>query len=215
MQRTLESVFEKVKQIDLIVNNAGKAIMGSLENTTEESIKEVFDVNVLGAIRMIQIAISCFRKQGYGKIINISSLIGLSVDIPLASIYAMSKFAVEGLTEGLYYELKAQNIDIHLVEPGGFKSSLGTNALFFPSKKDSVYAEINEHLDAYLDSKSTDINSPHTNIEDVVSTVYKLATGEINSFRNPVGRDSEEILNLRSNKSIEEYLKIVSNRFIK
>ncbi|HBG41304.1 MAG TPA: short-chain dehydrogenase/reductase, partial [Porphyromonadaceae bacterium] len=149
------------------------------------------------------------------KIINISSSIGLSVDIPLSSVYAMSKFALEGLSEGVYYELKSQNIDIHLVEPGGFRSSLGANAFMIQPGKNSVYGEINECLNTYLESKATDIHCPHTDMEDIVKTVYKLATGEIDSFRNLVGGDAKEILDLRSNNSIEEYLQRIGSRFIR
>ncbi|MDR6193268.1 SDR family oxidoreductase [Siphonobacter sp. SORGH_AS_0500] len=208
-----EELHLSASTIDLVINNAGRAVLGSLEDTTIDAVQQIFEVNVLGVIRMLQALVPYYRKRGKGRIINVSSLSGLAVDIPLASVYAMSKFALEGLTEGVFFELKALGIDIHLVEPGGFKSSLVDNAILFPTDKDPVYDSINANLSKVLTTKLTDPHSPHTAITDVVETIYKLAIGEINAFRNPVGSDTAEILQLRSNQTIDDYLDVIGSKF--
>lgn len=214
VEKAINQAIAYGSKIDVVINNAGVAIVGPLEYTPEEAIKKIVDVNVLGPTRVIKKIIPQFRRQGYGKIINVSSLIGLSVDIPLASVYAMSKFAVEGLSEGLFYELKALNIDLHLVEPGGFKSSLIDNALFFNDENNTSYRSIADKLQNAVKSKSENADTPFTDIKDVITTIYQLAIGKKNSFRNPIGDDTARILKLREVNSIDTYLTILSERFL-
>lgn len=201
-------------QIDVVINNAGMAIVGALEETSNQQIQQVFEVNVLGTVNVIKSILPIFKQRSKGKIINISSSIGISVDIPLASVYAMSKFALEGLSEGIYYELKAHNIDLHLVEPGGFQSSLINNAIINPPVKNTIYSNVFDRLNQTLEAKSNDENALHTKIEDIILIVYQLANNEKNNFRNPVGGDTKEILKIRNETSINDYLTLIGQRFL-
>ena len=111
-------------KIDIVVNNAGMGTYGALELANEEDIDWQFAVNTRGPINVIRAFLPHFRDNKGGMFINISSFMGVTTAVPLGSLYNMSKFALEGLTEGLYYELKPLNIDLRLIEQGG---STGTN----------------------------------------------------------------------------------------
>ena len=119
---------KKFGKIDAIVNNAGYGLLGPLENTTEDQVKSQFDVNVLGTINTIRVALPHFRENKSGKIINIASMLG-RITLPFMSMYAASKYAVEGLSEDLYYELKDFNIQVKIIEPGTIHTDFFTTSL--------------------------------------------------------------------------------------
>lgn len=107
--------------IDVVVNNAGVGLAGPLEAIPMDQIEAHFQTNVFGAVRMIQETLPFFRMQMHGVIVNISSVAG-TFGVPFLSPYCSGKFAMEGLSESLYYELFPFNICIKLVEPGGIKT---------------------------------------------------------------------------------------------
>jgi NAD(P)-dependent dehydrogenase (short-subunit alcohol dehydrogenase family) len=107
--------------IDVVINNAGVGLAGPLEAISMEEIEAHFQTNVFGAIRVIQGMLPFFRTQQHGVIVNISSIVG-TFGVPLMSPYCAGKFALEGLSESLFYELRPLNIQIKLVEPGGIKT---------------------------------------------------------------------------------------------
>ncbi|MFL6344053.1 MAG: SDR family oxidoreductase, partial [Nitrososphaeraceae archaeon] len=112
--------------IDVIVNNAGYALVGALEQTSMEEIKAQFETNFFGAVRVMQAVIPAMREQRSGKIINITS-IGGRIAIPLDSIYHATKFALEGLSESIQHELEPFGIKVILVEPGAVGSTFWKN----------------------------------------------------------------------------------------
>lgn len=107
--------------IDVVVNNAGVGLAGPLEAIQMSEIEAHFQTNVFGTVRMIQAIVPLFRQQKHGVIVNVSSVVG-TFGLPFISPYCAGKFAVEGLSESLYYELLPFNIRIKLVEPGGIKT---------------------------------------------------------------------------------------------
>ena len=124
-QSILEAIYEiigKKNQIDILVNNAGYSLLGPLEQLHMEEIKEEFETNFFGIIKLIQCVLPIMRKQRYGRIINISSLAG-RIGFPLSSAYVSSKFALEGLTESLRYEVQDFGIHVILIEPGVIKTN--------------------------------------------------------------------------------------------
>jgi len=108
-------------KIDVVVNNAGVGLAGPLEAIPMDEIEAHFQTNVFGGVRMIQEILPFFRTQNHGVIVNISSVAG-TFGVPFLSPYCAGKFAMEGLSESLYYELLPFNIRIKLVEPGGIKT---------------------------------------------------------------------------------------------
>ncbi|MGH1361906.1 MAG: SDR family oxidoreductase [Calditrichia bacterium] len=105
--------------IDVVVNNAGYGVAGYTEAVTTDQMKHIFDVNVFGVHRVIRAALPGMRAQGSGLFINISSVMGRVV-LPFASPYTATKFALEGFSESLRYELAPIGVDVTIIEPGGF-----------------------------------------------------------------------------------------------
>ena len=109
-------------RIDVVINNAGYALIGAFEENSMEEIKAYFETNFFGAIRVMQAVIPIMRKQRRGKIVNITSM-GGRIAVPLDSIYHGTKFALEGLPESVQYELEPFGIKIILIEPGAVGSN--------------------------------------------------------------------------------------------
>jgi NAD(P)-dependent dehydrogenase (short-subunit alcohol dehydrogenase family) len=107
--------------IDVLVNNAGYGLFGPLEGVSTAELERVFRTNVLGMAAMIRHVLPVMREQKGGTIVNLSSVAGRTAD-PFASAYSATKFAVEGLSESLRYELQAHRIRVKVIEPGHFKT---------------------------------------------------------------------------------------------
>lgn len=118
----VEFILQKEKSIDVLINNAGMGIAGDLEHTSIEKDKEQIETLFIGSLRMIKKVLPTMHKQDSGMIINISSIGGL-IGLPYQNMYSAAKFAVEGLSESLYKELRSTNINVILVEPGDFKTN--------------------------------------------------------------------------------------------
>lgn len=123
VQNALASVIAKEGRLDVVVNNAGVYAGGLAETFTEADLERMFDVNVKGTWRVMRACLPQLRKQGEGLIINISSGLG-RFSAPFMTIYNSSKFAVEGITEGIHYEVKSLGVDVVLVQPGAFPTEL-------------------------------------------------------------------------------------------
>lgn len=114
-------------RIDLLVNNAGVGLVGAAEETPIEGIKQLFDTNLYGVVRMTNAVLPIMRRQRSGRIVNLSSIMGV-IPGPFNALYAASKHAVEGYSESLDHEVRTLGIRIILVEPGMTKSSFEENA---------------------------------------------------------------------------------------
>ncbi|TMR24303.1 SDR family NAD(P)-dependent oxidoreductase [Nonomuraea turkmeniaca] len=127
------TVFESVKRakehfgrLDIIVNNAGYAQVGAIEELTEQQLRDQFETNLFGAVWVVQAALPYLREQGAGHIIQMSSAAGL-IAMPLGGAYQISKWAVEALNESLAQEVAGFGIKVTVVEPGGFATRSGKN----------------------------------------------------------------------------------------
>lgn len=121
LREVLETIFEKEGHIDVLINNAGMGISGSVEGTSIEDAKHLFDVNFFAAFQVIQSVIPYMRDQEYGKIINISSL-AATFPIPFQAFYSASKSALSALSYALQNELKPFHIGVSVILPGDIKS---------------------------------------------------------------------------------------------
>jgi len=106
-------------RIDVLINNAGYGLFGSIEETTELEARAQMETNFFGLLWLTQAAVAVMREQGYGHIIQVSSIVGL-IALPVLGLYNASKFAVEGLTETLAAEVKGFGINVTLVEPNSY-----------------------------------------------------------------------------------------------
>jgi NAD(P)-dependent dehydrogenase (short-subunit alcohol dehydrogenase family) len=123
VQQAVDRVIAEAGRIDVLVNNAGFSMNGVAESFTTADVQAIFDVNVFAPWRFIKQVLPAMRKQAEGLIINVTSGFG-RVSFPFATIYAGSKFGLEGLSEGLHYEVKRLGIDVAILEPGAFPTEM-------------------------------------------------------------------------------------------
>ena len=124
---SISQITDESSRIDVLVNNAGYDVMGAVEDISIDEFKSQFETNLFGVIRVTKEVLPIMRNQRAGNIINISS-VGGRIGIPLNSAYISSKFALEGLSESMRYELEQFGIDVILIEPGVVKSNFFENA---------------------------------------------------------------------------------------
>lgn len=124
VQSVINTIIENEGRIDVLVNNAGYAVYGSVEDVTIDEARRQFDVNIFGLARLTQLVLPHMRKQKSGKIINMSSM-GGKLYTPLGAWYHATKHALEGWSDCLRLELKQFGIDVVIIEPGGIKTEFG------------------------------------------------------------------------------------------
>jgi NAD(P)-dependent dehydrogenase (short-subunit alcohol dehydrogenase family) len=134
-------------QIDVLINNAGYGLFGTIEETTEQEARDQIETNVFGLLWITQAVIPVMRKQGKGHIIQVSSALGL-VTLPVLGIYNASKFAVEGLSETLAMEVKNFGINVTLVEPNGFATDWGGASAIHAQQPIKEYEPVKEAFKA-------------------------------------------------------------------
>lgn len=157
--RTVEDVLRDFGGIDALVNNAGYAAIGPFEAADDEQIKRQFETNLFGLMRVTRAVLPHFRERRQGVIVNVSSVAGRTT-FPLFSLYNSTKWAVEGFSEALWYELRHFNIKVKLIQPGAIKTD------FYSRSYDQIS---NDEL--------TDYHSISTPVFNKVSRVSRFAMG--------------------------------------
>jgi NAD(P)-dependent dehydrogenase (short-subunit alcohol dehydrogenase family) len=138
----IQQTKEQFGRIDVVVNNAGYGIGGSIEELTDKETRDSFEINVFGMINVIRHVLPILRQQGSGHIINISSIAGIAPATGW-SVYGAAKYAVIGLTEVLAEDVKALGIKATVIAPGAFRTNfLKADSLVLSEKKIDAYAEI-------------------------------------------------------------------------
>lgn len=198
-------------KIDVVVNNAGMGTYGALELAKETDIDWQFAVNTRGPINVIRAFLPHFRENGGGMFINISSFMGFTTAVPLGSLYNMSKFALEGLTEGLYYELKPLNIELRLIEQGGSHgNNFVDNIIWNASPEITAYDDLTGKLKKLMTTRDDSLmDDPAV----IVKAIADLATGESKKFRTVIGDAGNGLMALRNALPIEEYLEKIAAGF--
>lgn len=140
VQSVVAEVLGEAGRIDLLVNNAGIGLLGGAEESTTAQTRALFDVNVFGTMRMTSAVLPVMREQRRGRIVNLSSILGL-IPAPYNALYAATKHAIEGYSESLDHEVRTQGIRIVLVEPGVTRTSFEEN-LTRPDRPLAIYDKI-------------------------------------------------------------------------
>jgi NAD(P)-dependent dehydrogenase (short-subunit alcohol dehydrogenase family) len=217
-QKAIDMVLHEQNRIDIIVNNAGYSLVGALEQISMDEIKEEFETNFFGIIKLIQKVLPQMRKQQSGRIINVSSLAG-RIGLPIASAYVSSKFALEGLSESLKYEVQDFGIYVILMEPGVIKTNFiknlkigkqvitSENGDVNTSSADLPYADISQKRISAFKPRFEKGSSP----KEVANSILEAATSDKPKFRYIVGQDASKLMEIRKNTSDEEFGKIVMN----
>jgi NAD(P)-dependent dehydrogenase (short-subunit alcohol dehydrogenase family) len=202
----INTVVKGKDRIDVVVNNAGYDLMGALEETSMEELKGQFETNLFGAVRVMQSVIPIMRKQAGGIIVNITSL-GGRISFPLNSAYHATKFALEGLSESIQYELDPFGIKIIVIEPGGVGSNFLKN-LKMVSKANSPYGPLQNCMSEYFKQWSQNVTHP----SEVAKTILRAVTSYNPDFRYVVGKDAMMTLDSRRTKSDREFQDMIKKQ---
>ncbi|RED59325.1 SDR family oxidoreductase [Cohnella lupini] len=211
VQSSVDQAISAFGRIDVVVNNAGMGSYGALELAAEETIDWQFAVNARGPINVIRKFLPHSRTNGGGMFINISSFMGVTTAVPLGSLYNMSKFALEGLTEGLYYELKPLNIELRLIEQGGSSGNNFVNSIIW--NKDEKITAYDKQMDNLKNMMTNRDNAQLDDPQTIVDAIAAQATGESKQFRTVIGEAGNGLLALRNSVPIEQYLDTIANNY--
>lgn len=193
VEGAIESTLAGFGRLDVVVNNAGFAVDGVFEGMTDEVIRRQFDTNVFGLMRVTRAAIPVFRRQGGGTLVQVSSM-GGRVTFPLYSIYHGTKWAVEGFSESLAFELRPFDIRIRIVEPGAIRTDFyGRSRERVPDAVAPDYSALVERCEA------VSIAAGHSGADPalVADTILRAATDRGWRLRYPVAAPAPLMLALR------------------
>ena len=203
---------EHFGKIDVLLNNAGYGTSGIFEAATDEQIRRQFEVNVFGLMDVTKAILPRFRENKEGLIINISSM-GGRITLPTLSLYHSTKFAVEGFSEALSYELASQNIRIKLIEPGSIKTDFQGRSmdLYF----DDSLTDYKEFVDNYREARKKMSENPNRGgyPEMVAEAIYKAVTDGSTQLRYLVGDDAKAYVKIKEESGDEAFIKHVSQAF--
>ena len=197
-------ILQERGRLDALVNGAGYLVLGSLEDLPAEEMKCQMDTNFFGAVRVIKAVLPSMRRTG-GRIINVSSVGGL-VGFPLSSAYVASKFALEGLTESLRYELKKFGILISAVEPGVVKTGLYESMRAYapegsPYQTDALCRQVGALAERGADPRL------------VAAKILDILREDDPSLRYSVGEDSGIILQEKASRAPPEFEEYIERTF--
>jgi NAD(P)-dependent dehydrogenase (short-subunit alcohol dehydrogenase family) len=193
IKKTIEKVISDFGKIDVVLNNAGYGAKGPFEAASKGQIKRQFDVNVFGLMAVIQHILPHFRQNNSGAIINVSS-IGGRLTIPLYSLYHGTKWAVEGFSESLAYELAQFGIKVKIIEPGTIKTD------FTGRSEDTLKKEGLDSYESFIkncDEQFAKFINKAADPKLVAQTIYKAATDTSKRLRYIVGKDAKMFWTIR------------------
>jgi len=203
VNQAINQIKNEVRTIDILINNAGYGLVSTVEDASEEEMINQFNINVFGVLRTCKAVIPIMREHNSGVIINISSFLG-KIGLPLLTFYNSSKYAVEGITDSLRYELEAFNIRVHSVMPGFFntkfaRENLVTNLETF--NEDSPYAPLASRLAPRI---VEEINSGN-DASIVGKLILDIIEDEKYSARVTVGDKASKFIPMRKELSDEDF----------
>ena len=240
VRNAIQKILDEKEKVDILVNNAGYGLFGALEDMSLDEIKRQFETNLFGAMRTIKEILPTMRKQKNGIIINVTSIAGV-VGIPAECIYVSSKFALEGLSESISYELQPFGIKVILVEPGVINTNFIPNIKFPNSNEDDNKhqtplnkKEEESKVKYYSNNDIKQKNSSHysNTIDAFLSHYYpamknaplpkEVATVILEAIKNAsdssdylfryvIGEDSKTLADAKKNLSDSELHRFISN----
>jgi NAD(P)-dependent dehydrogenase (short-subunit alcohol dehydrogenase family) len=196
-------------RIDVWLNNAGYGAFGPVEAGRRNEIERQFDVNVFGLIACVQAVAPHFRERKAGVLINISSIGGI-MTVPAYAVYNATKFAVEGLSEGLWYELGTFGIKVKVIEPGAIKTEFGGRSQdVWDVSRVPAYAPFMDKVKAARARYITNSSTP----ELVAEVIYREATDPSDRMRYIAGADARRLIPLRRLLGAGRTMRMIKQRF--
>ena len=211
IENTINNIKNEANRIDILINNAGFGLVGFFEDLTLDEIRDQFETNFFGVLNITKKIIPIMRLQKSGTIINISSGAG-QVGFPGISAYVSTKFAIEGFSESLTYELLPYGIKVVIIEPGVIKTNFFRNCKVSEHsvKKNSTYST---SLDKF--QKNIEIMQEHaTSPTDVAKVIIQVLGNSEPKQRYIVGNDVAMILEAKKNLSDNEFKKMMIQNII-
>ncbi|GAB5519553.1 MAG: oxidoreductase [Rhodothermales bacterium] len=204
------AAIDRFGQIDALVNNAGYGAYGPLEAFDMAGIRRQFETNVIGLLDVTKAVLPGLRAQGSGTIVNISS-IGGRIAFPLGTLYHGTKFAVEGLSEALHYELATVGIRVKIIEPGLVATNFGRRSFDFRAGEIPAYLPLVEGQSAGFGT----IAAEHgvSNPDAVAEVVYQAVTDGRTTLRYAAGADAVALLADRMANDDEAFIDSIQTRF--
>ena len=209
IKTAIAGTLEKFGQIDAVVNNAGYGLLGAFEAASQEQIEKQFQTNVFGLMNVCREIIPYFREQKHGIIVNVAS-VGGRITFPFSSLYNSTKWAVEGFSESLQYELEQFNIRVKIIEPGPIKTD------FYDRSKDITRKEGLTAYDYMLDKAMSNLLKAGKDAPDgkvVAETIYEAVTDGSNKLR--YGVNTKGILTARRFLPDTLFLKLIKSVILK
>ncbi len=190
VRAVIDKILATTGRLDAIVNNAGFSMRGSVEDVPMEQARAIFETNFFGALRVCRAAAPALRAHG-GYIVNISSLAGL-VGLPFTAHYCASKFALEGLSESLRYELRPYGVHVVLVEPGDYRTGIQVSRRISAETQQGVYARA---FDAFLQKRQA-FEARSATAEPVAALVEKILNDPRPKLRYVIAMPGQGLLPL-------------------
>lgn len=210
IEAAIAAVVRDFGGLDALVNNAGYGVDGVFEAMSDEVIQRQFDTNVLGLMRCTRAVIPQLRAQGHGVIVQIAS-VGGRVTFPLYSIYHATKWAVEGFSESLQYELEPLGIRVKIIEPGAIKTDFYDRSREFVMRDDlrPAYGEFVRQVEKVSQETGAKAVGP----EVVAKTIFKAVTDNSAQLRYPIAYPANVLLPLRRVVSDGVFRRVVKSSY--
>lgn len=189
--------------LDVLVNNAGIGLFGAHEAVSDEVVRQVFETNTFGVMAANRAVIPHFRERGAGTIVNVTSSVGIA-PMPLVAVYTASKYAIEGFSQSLAYELAPLGVRVKIVQPGlspatSFAANSGGRC------DNTIPAAYAGHAGRYMQSMQN-YPTAYTMAQDVGEAVFAAATDGRDQLRYPAGADSAMLAELHASLSESEFI---------
>lgn len=208
IQTAAQQIIKDFGTVDVVLNNAGYAVMGPFEATTDEQIRRQFETNVFGLMNVTQAFLPHFRAKQAGMFINVSSIGGL-LSLPFMSLYHGTKWTVEGFSESLSYELREFGIQVKIIEPGAIQTDFISRSMVRAAQPGlDAY---NGTLEKFLSNMGTVSGS---NPEVVAEAIFQAATDGKTQLRYLVGAFAEQWVGFRQTNGADAFVEMIKEQLL-
>lgn len=202
-------ILETHRTVHAVLNNAGYALSGPFESVSNEQIEAQFATNVFGLMNVTRAFLQHFKQNNEGVFINVSSL-GGRITYPLTSLYHSTKWAIEGFSESLSFELKQFNIQVKLIEPGAVSTNFSGRSMQFGRQEDAV--DYGTLIQKFTENLKQSDRIP-VSADEVAMEVFKATTDLSDRLRYPVG-DAERMIKMRIEIGEENFIKNIGKKML-
>lgn len=193
--------------VDVVLNNAGYGLIGVLESLDDEQIHRQIVTNLLSVIRVSKAFTSHFREKKSGTFINVTSTFGL-IGFPTCSIYSATKFAIDGFSESMAYELAQFGIQVKIVAPGGMQTDFAVRSMEL--REHNAYEQLTAEVSK---GYSPEQIANYTKVEDIAQIIYEAATDNQNKLRYVAGKDAVDLYDERIKLGAERQVQNIKTLF--